>query len=318
MKALLKYRPDLRACEVEDRLVPATSDLGATVLTTGGYVLLLTPFHVIVADPFGESGGLGFLTPSAMSGSARVAGLLPTNSAGVPGLVTTAPTGSNGGGAGTIIVGSGANDAGAANIPPVTRNTTANDALNPAPVIGRVSADQSAVLPPEQVYRGGLPVTSTVGFSLEVPGQRAAQCGPTAGDRPADLAPEASRAVAARGAVRRSRNAREGMGRCSPELVGGRRRLARGHRLTSWLVVPGPVSSPIPGFWHEDDSSPKSRIPADSPVGDPGDGRCRDRLSKRRGYRGRASGSVQRRWTILSQRGQSAISSRVRSARRGV
>ena len=136
---------------------------------------LLTPFPVIVADPFGESGGPGFLTPSAMSGSAGVAGLLPTNSAGVPGLVTPAPTGSNGGGAGTIIVGSGANDAGAANIPPVTRNTIANDALNPAPVIGRVSGDQSAVLPPEQVYRGGLPVTPTVGLSMEVPGQRVAQ-----------------------------------------------------------------------------------------------------------------------------------------------
>jgi hypothetical protein len=175
MKALLKYRPDLRACELEDRLVPAIPDLGAIVLTTGGYVLLLSPFPVIAADPFGASGGPGFLTPSAMSGSAGVSGLLPGNSAGVPGLVTTAPTGSNGGGAVTIIVGSGANDAGAANIPPVTRNTIANDALSAAPVIGRLSGDRSAVLPPEQVYRGGLPVTATVGFSLEAPGQRAAQ-----------------------------------------------------------------------------------------------------------------------------------------------
>jgi hypothetical protein len=175
MKALLKYRPELRAYEVEDRLVPAIPDLGATVLTTGGYVLLLSPFPVIAADPFGESGGPGFLTPSAMSGSAGVSGLLPGNSTGVPGLVTTAPTGSNGGAAATIVVGSGANDAGAANIQPVTRNTIANDALSAAPVIGRVSGDRSAVLPPEQVYRGGLPVTATVGFSLEVPGQRAGQ-----------------------------------------------------------------------------------------------------------------------------------------------
>ena len=130
-------RPDLRACELEDRLVPAIPDLGATVLTTGGYVLLLSPFPVIAADPFGQSGGPGFLTPSAMSGSAGVSGLLPGNSAGVPGLATTAPTGSNGGAAVTIIVGSGADDAGAANIPPVTRNTIANDALSAAPVIGR-------------------------------------------------------------------------------------------------------------------------------------------------------------------------------------
>ena len=175
MKAHLKYCADLRACELEDRLVPAIPDLGATVLTTGGYVLLLSPFPVIAADPFGQSGGPGFLTPSAMSGSAGVSGLLPGNSAGVPGLVTTAPTGSNGGAAVTISVGSGANDAGAPIIPLVTRNTIANDALTAAPVIGRVSGDRSAVLPPEQVYRGGLPVTATVGFSMEEPGQQAAQ-----------------------------------------------------------------------------------------------------------------------------------------------
>jgi hypothetical protein len=174
-KALLKYRPDLPVCELEDRLVPAVSDLGATVLTTGGYVVLLSPFPVIASDPYGESGGPEFLTPSVMAGSGVGYGLQPGNSAGVPGLATTAPTGSKGGAAVTNIVGSGANDAGAASIPPITRNTIANDALSAAPVIGRVSGDRSAVLPPDQIYRGGLPVTATVGFSLEVPGQRAAQ-----------------------------------------------------------------------------------------------------------------------------------------------
>ena len=41
MKAQLKYCPDLRACVLEDRLVPAVPNLGvgAIVLTTGGYVL---------------------------------------------------------------------------------------------------------------------------------------------------------------------------------------------------------------------------------------------------------------------------------------
>ena len=174
MKAPLKYRPDLRDCELEDRLVPATPNLGATVLTTGGYVLLLSPFPVIAADPFGESGGPGFLTPSAISGSAGVLGLLPGNSAGVPGLASTAPTGSNGGAAATIIVGSGADDAGAPIIPPVTRHAVATDALSAAPIIGQLSGDRSSVLPPDQTYRGGLPVTATVGFSLEAPGQRAA------------------------------------------------------------------------------------------------------------------------------------------------
>src|SRR5215472_18098190 len=105
MKALLKYRPDLRDCELEDRLVPATPNLGATMLTTGGYVLLLSPFPVIAADPLGQSGGPGILTPSAMSGSAGVSGLLSGNNAGVPSLATTVPTGSNGGAAVTISVG---------------------------------------------------------------------------------------------------------------------------------------------------------------------------------------------------------------------
>jgi hypothetical protein len=186
MKALLKYRPDLRDCELEDRLVPATPNLGATVLTTGGYVLMLSPFPVIAADPFGASGGAGFLTPPAMSGSASGSGLLPGNSPGVLGLTTTAPTGSNGGDAVTIIVGSGADDASAPIIPPVTRNTVANDALSAAPVIGRLSGDDSSVLPPEQTYRGGLPVTATVGFSLETPDQRAA---PKPAQAPADPLP---------------------------------------------------------------------------------------------------------------------------------
>jgi hypothetical protein len=186
MKALLKYRPDLRDCELEDRLVPATPNLGATVLTTGGYALLLSPFPVIASSPFGASGGPGFLTPSVMTGSLGSPGVQPGNGTGASGPATTAPTGSNGGAAVTINVGSGADDAGAANIPPVTRNTVANDALSAAPVIGRLSGDGSAVLPPDQIYRGGLPMTATVGLSLEVPGQRTA---PEPAQAPADSLP---------------------------------------------------------------------------------------------------------------------------------
>jgi hypothetical protein len=183
MKALLKYRPDLRSCELEDRLVPATLNLGATVLTTGGYVLLLSPFPVFAGNPLGASGGAGFLTASAMSGSAGGSGLLPGNSPGVPGLTRSAPTGSNRGAAVTIVVGSGADDAGAPIIPLVTRNTIANDALNAAPVIGRVSGDLSAVLPPGQVYREGVPVTDPAGVSTKAPGQPA---GSQPDDKPAD------------------------------------------------------------------------------------------------------------------------------------
>jgi hypothetical protein len=161
--------------EVRCGLLPVTPNPGATVLTTGGYALLLSPFPIIATDGFGQSGSPGFLTTSALSGSAGVYGLLPGNSAGIPGLGTTAPNGSNGGGAVTINIGSGTNDAGAANIPPVTRNTVANDALTAAPVIGHVSGDQPAVLPPEQVHRGGLPVTATVDFPMEAPGRHPAK-----------------------------------------------------------------------------------------------------------------------------------------------
>jgi hypothetical protein len=183
MKALLKYRPDLPACELEDRLVPATLDLGALVPTAGGYALLLSPFPVIASSPFGASGGPGFLTPSAMSGSASGSGLLPGNSAGVPGLGTTAPSGSSAGGAATITVGSGADDASAPIIPPVTRNTIANDAVNAAPVIGGASGDDSSVLSPGQVYRGGVPVIGPAGVSTKAPGQPA---GSQPDEKPAD------------------------------------------------------------------------------------------------------------------------------------
>jgi hypothetical protein len=174
MKALLKFRPDLRACELEDRHLLVIPNMGGIVLMTGGYVLLGS-IPVIAADPSGAPGGSDIPTPFVMTGSGGIASMQPGNSIGVPGLATTAPTGSNGGGAERIVVGSGANDAGAAIIPLVTRNTIANDALNAAPVIGRVLGDRSSVLPPGQVYRGGLPVTTPGGVSTEVPGQRAGQ-----------------------------------------------------------------------------------------------------------------------------------------------
>jgi hypothetical protein len=174
MKARWTYRPDLRDCELEDRLVPATPSLGATVLTTGGYALLLSPFPVIASSPFGASGTPGFLTQSVMTGSVGSPGVPPGNGTSASGPVTTAPTGSNGGAAVTIVIGSGADDASAPIIPLVTRNTIASDVLNAAPVIGRMSGDRSAVLPPEQVYQDGVPVTGPAGASTKAPGLPAA------------------------------------------------------------------------------------------------------------------------------------------------
>jgi hypothetical protein len=174
MKALLKLRPDLRACELEDRLLPASPNVGSFVLMPFGYVLI-TPFPGAAVGIGGGLGGAAIPPAFIVTGSGGISSMQPGNSTGVPGLATPAPTGSNGGAAATISVGSGANDASAPIIDLVTRNTIANDALNAAPVIGRVSGDRSAVLSPGQVYRSGLPETAAGGVSTEVSGQRAAQ-----------------------------------------------------------------------------------------------------------------------------------------------
>ena len=96
MKALLKYRPDLRDCELEDHLLPVTPNLGAIVLTTGGSALVLSPFPVIASSPFGASSSPTFLAPSVMTGSLGSPDAQPGNGTGASGPATTAPTGSMG------------------------------------------------------------------------------------------------------------------------------------------------------------------------------------------------------------------------------
>jgi len=164
MKAQLKYFPDLRACVLEDRLVPVAPNLGlgAIVLTTGGYVLTS-------AFP-----GIAILASFVMTGSAGISGMQPGNGTG------------NGGAAETIVVGSGANDAVAPIITLVTRDTIAKQALNAAPLIGQLLGDRSYVLPREQVYRGGLSVSASGGVSTEAPGQWS---GPNPDERPVDPLP---------------------------------------------------------------------------------------------------------------------------------
>lgn len=180
MKPELRYRPDLRACVLEDRLVPVVPNVGVGTIVqrTGGYVLVMSSFPVSVADPNGASGSPGFLTPSAMTGSGGISGCLPASSTVVGSSATMAPNRSDGGAAVTILVGSGNDDASATVIPPVTRNTIANDAVNAKPKIGRVLMDRSEVLPPGQVYR--------VGVSTEVSDQRPR---PGTDERPVDPLP---------------------------------------------------------------------------------------------------------------------------------
>ena len=170
MKSPLKYRPDLRDCVLEDRLVPViTNELGsflapvvpnlsAIVLTPAGYVLMSSFPGIAIPVSFVVTGSGGISSTQQVTG--------------VPGQATTSPNGSNGGAASTVFVGSGANDIVAPIIPLVTRSTIANDAVNAAPLIGRVLGDRSDVLPPEQVYRGGVPVSASGGVSTEASGQR--------------------------------------------------------------------------------------------------------------------------------------------------
>jgi hypothetical protein len=196
MKVQHKYCPDFRACPLEDRLGPVVSNMGVgtIVLTTGGYALVMSPFPVNVADPDGASGGPGYLTPTAMTGG--VSGLLPSSGTAVRPLATTAPATSNRGTAVTIVVGSGADDAGATIIPPVTRNTIANDAINPRPQIGRVSLDRSEVLTRGQVHGGG--------GSTEVSGKRS---DPGTDEQPGDPLPIRIRSTPHRLATENSRGA---------------------------------------------------------------------------------------------------------------
>jgi hypothetical protein len=166
MKAQLKNCPDLRSCELEDRLVPVVPNLGpgTIVLTTGGYVLTSALPGTAIPVLF------------VMTGAAGISGMQPGNCTGVP----KSPTGSSTGAAGPIVVGSGANDAIAPIIALVTRNTVVNDALRAAPLFGRVLGDRFEVLLSEQVHRGSLAGTAP-GGSTEVSGQRS---GPNPDERP--------------------------------------------------------------------------------------------------------------------------------------
>ncbi len=165
MKPRRRFRPDLGECVLEDRLPPAISNLGVIVLTTGGYMLLI-PFPGAFVPPASLAGGFGapgaagvsgtpINTPFFVMGSGGLSSVLPGNITGFPSLGLVGPTGSTGSPTAIIRVGSGASDAAAMNIPPVTRNTIANDLLNPRPMIGgRPSGNRFAVTYQEQISGG--------------------------------------------------------------------------------------------------------------------------------------------------------------------
>jgi hypothetical protein len=174
MKALLKYRPDLRECELDDRRVLAIPNLGAIVLTPVGYVLV-SHLPGIAATIANTQGDAAILTSFATLATGSISSIQPGTVFGLPGGDSMVPVGASAVASVPIMVGSGANDASAFVIPPVTRNSLGQDVVIAVTVLSRGPGDGSAVLPSDQVYRGGLPVTATVGFSQNVPGHQAVQ-----------------------------------------------------------------------------------------------------------------------------------------------
>jgi len=141
------------------------------VLTTGGFALL-TPFPGAFVSPASLASSSGPPTAAGVSGtpinapffimgSGGLSSVQPGNITGVPSLGLAGLTRAAAGPTSTINLGSGANDASALNIPSVTRNTIANDVLNPPPIIGgQPSGSNSPVLPPGQSYRGTTPTAA--------------------------------------------------------------------------------------------------------------------------------------------------------------
>jgi hypothetical protein len=165
------FRPDLDECVLEDRLAPVIANLGVIVLTTGGFALL-TPFPGAFVSPASLASSSGppaaagvsgtpINAPFFIMGSGGLSSVQPGNITGVPSLGLAGLTRAAAGPTSTINLGSGANDASALNIPSVTRNTIANDVLNPPPIIGgQPSGSNSPVLPPGQSYRGTTPTAA--------------------------------------------------------------------------------------------------------------------------------------------------------------
>jgi hypothetical protein len=165
MNPLRKLHLDLQACELEDRLLPVVANLSVVVLTSGGYLLMIR-HPAIVANPAGSLSAAAIPTSISMMSLGGIFNTQPGNLTGSPNPAAPGKAGSSGSAAAAFAVGSPAGDPATASIPPVTRNTIANDAVNPPPRIGRLSEDRSPVLPLEECSRGGVPENA-----LDLPAQ---------------------------------------------------------------------------------------------------------------------------------------------------
>jgi hypothetical protein len=168
------FCPELADCTLEHRLVPAVSSLGVIVLTTSSYTLV-TPFpgaSGLAGPP--SAGGILANPYFFVSGSGGIASVQPGNMTGLPSANAPTPTPAAGSATVTINVGSGAMSVlSLTTVDPVTRNTIANDALAPRPLIGgQPSGDHSPILPAGQTYRGGVATTPPPNAEVPTAGQQ--------------------------------------------------------------------------------------------------------------------------------------------------
>jgi hypothetical protein len=183
MNPLRKLHLDLHACELEDRLLPVIANLGVVVLTSGGYFLMIR-HPAAVANP-GGSLSVAAIPPSiSMTSLGGIFNTQPASVTGSPNLVATGKAGSSGNAGAAFTVGSPAGDPATASIPLVTRNTIANDAVNPPPRIGRLSENRSPVSPLVECDSGGVPETAP---NLPAPGALDGQSSRPASQRPSGL-----------------------------------------------------------------------------------------------------------------------------------
>jgi hypothetical protein len=171
MYSPLVFRPDLRQCVLEERLLPAIATFGVVILTTSG-LTLLTPFpgaNTSAAGSLGTSGSGGG-SAGSVSGVAVPSSLYITGSNGIsslkPGNITGVPSLAGGlAGAGGVSVsfqiGSGSDTPGGTpttlssrnNIGDVGAIPTFNDLIR-----GPSATSGDADLPAGQTYRDTAPV----------------------------------------------------------------------------------------------------------------------------------------------------------------
>lgn len=170
MYSPLIFRPDLRECVLEERVLPALTTFGIFIWTTSG-LSLITPFpgaNSSAAGSLGSSGpssgsasavsGVPMPTSLYITGNSGISSLKPGNITGVPSLASVA-----GGATGGVLgfqIGSGSDQAGGTPTAIVTRSTVADPTGQATyqQILGPSATSGDADLPAGQTYHDTAPV----------------------------------------------------------------------------------------------------------------------------------------------------------------